>query len=900
MDEIRIVEFGCYFAAPLVGQYLRQMGCHVVSVKRPSAARGRRAEETYMRGLSDRLDRGKRIVHLNLPDDVDEALRLVRESDVVIENFAPGVMRRLGLADVRAHNPNVVFVSMPGFAPDDVDFDHLRAYESVIMACAGVFNDMGLNRTLLGVEASYTELPLASVYASVHAAFAIACAVYRGGGNRIIVPLASALSETMVHNSLKFGVDECYQSARSKRIAQQDTLPVTWGELHDLLDPFFCTYTCRDGRPFYLVAPGHIRHQRKTLQLLSIADAKYADANLYHDSVPTGLGRGHVEATDAAHLRARMRSAFATRDASEWELAFGEAGVPAAATRTLQEWMATEHVRDSKLIAADGTPANIGWLAEPHEVPVRTAASSGPHCLSGIKVVDLSNVIAGPTIGYSLARMGADVVKVDPVHSLYAPDITVVYGLAANRGKKSYLIDVVAPDGRRALEALLIDADVLIVNCTTACLARLRLTKGDLHRLNPRLILARFDAWSGPGEQSARMSAYNGYDDTVQAATGIMARFGGGLETPEEHAHIGTIDVVAGIAGAFTVVAALLERKHKGKVYVARSSLAAVGQYLQLPFLFGNTRPTYGSGRTCIGEHRLHRCYRARDGWVFVVASLHNDDEEADAAMHRALGPVFNWEGACASLDALELCHRLTQQGVSACVLRNMETMRQTYMLRDTKEPVTTSRTFAFHSMYNHPIGSLQIVAPIALRMDHIPRILTHAPKYGAHTHELTVTPSSSFSCAWSVSYMPRTPPCAACACRGLRRFVLPCDHTVCALCAFDILCQVCGRAHDVLMISGKVQEWRNMYAGWRRGEAQGAHNTSHPEHVWNARTHARRESSDRHQSLSRSRSVPHLSVPTRCSPSSGNQSIRNSKTEHTALRDIPFRTASRESMTSL
>ena len=83
-------------------------------------------------------------------------------------------------------------------------------------------------------------------------------------------------------------------------------------------------------------------------------------------------------------------------------------------------------------------------------------------------------------------------------------------------------------------------------------------------KINDKMILVHFDAWSGPNEKG-QYSNYIGYDDNVQAASGIMERFGGGLHTAEEHAHIGTIDVIAGVACAANVVRALLEFKLNNK-----------------------------------------------------------------------------------------------------------------------------------------------------------------------------------------------------------------------------------------------------------------------------------------------------------------------------------------------
>lgn len=222
--------------------------------------------------------------------------------------------------------------------------------------------------------------------------------------------------------------------------------------------------------------------------------------------------------------------------------------------------------------------------------------------------------------------------------------------------------------GRSAFEALVRSSDILVANATAESLERLRCSPSHLDKLNPDLVLCRFDAWGGPNEGIGPRATHLGYDDNVQAALGIMERFGGGLGRVEEHAHIGTIDVIAGVGGALASVAALYlreTRRQKAKgalsdrgypattaissasadissqqageggrkgLLVARASLAALGQLVQFPFCCGvpstlaaeAQASTTTLGPLCRGEHALMRCYEAADGeWLLLHASLH-------------------------------------------------------------------------------------------------------------------------------------------------------------------------------------------------------------------------------------------------------------------------------------
>jgi len=238
----------------------------------------------------------------------------------------------------------------------------------------------------------------------------------------------------------------------------------------------------------------------------------------------------------------------------------------------------------------------------------------------------------------------------------------VLYGLAANVGKRSVLLDVTDNSprgGRDAFERLISRSDVLVANATSDSLARLGCSPSHLAALQPDLVLCRFDAWGGPNEGAGPRAQHLGYDDNVQAALGIMERFGGGLGRVEEHAHIGTIDVIAGVGGAVATVAALYLRETRRKLrrndppsssntppppppppppprrslLVARASLAALGLCVQFPFCCGVPSDLAAEacvapatlGPLCRGEHALLRCYEAADGeWLLLHASLHD------------------------------------------------------------------------------------------------------------------------------------------------------------------------------------------------------------------------------------------------------------------------------------
>ena len=341
---IRIVEFGTYLAGPLTSLHLQNLlNAQITCVTRPVGSRGCREELHRMGESINHLRRNKNIVEVDLPTELQKVHDIILHSDVLIENFATGVSERLGIDydACKRINPKIVYVSMPGFAPYDSEFRDIKAYEGIIMASAGVFCDMGLNRTLLGVESSYSPLPLSSVYASAYATYAVVCALRRRTeAQRIVVPLSSALCETMIHNSITFAKDKSYMNMRARRISEQK-YPVTRDELRNLFDPFFCTYECKDGRHFYLVCPAHSGHQRNALRVLGILNEvlKFVPyAKEYSESPVSGIGSGHLTEEQASTVRPFIESAFLNKPAYEWEVLMGNSQVPGSAVRTTQEW----------------------------------------------------------------------------------------------------------------------------------------------------------------------------------------------------------------------------------------------------------------------------------------------------------------------------------------------------------------------------------------------------------------------------------------------------------------------------------------------------------------------------------------------------------------------------------
>ena len=391
-----------------------------------------------------------------------------------------------------------------------------------------------------------------------------------------------------------------------------------------------------------------------------------------------------------------------------------------------------------------------------------------------MRILDLCNVLAGPQISSTLVRFGADVIALGPIHSTMDPWNTVIYGLQVNQGKRSVLADIRHPEGRRILDALLRQVDIVTYNGPDRQLADLGLDPERLREVNPDLVLCKLDCYGGT-RQGPR-SHHPGYDDTTQASTGIMSRFGG-PETPEEHAHMGTIDVLGGIAGAFAAVAGLLQRRRGGSQRFVKTSLATAGQLLQCPFIYdhrGRAGFDEPSGREVLGDGPFYRCYEAADGWLFLavpepridalqrIDGLENIAGLGEEAQTLCLSEVI------AGKTIRDWCEMLAALGGCAIALGSLQVLRERYR-HDDDDPGAGGATYQFVRHRDHPCGrSITLVDWAGIRSDSRPlQRGAPAPKYGADTRSLLVDLGYSpteidklleagiISESWSKDYMP-------------------------------------------------------------------------------------------------------------------------------------------------
>lgn len=188
--------------------------------------------------------------------------------------------------------------------------------------------------------------------------------------------------------------------------------------------------------------------------------------------------------------------------------------------------------------------------------------------LTGIKVIDLSRVLAGPYCSMILGDLGAEVIKVEnPEHGdetrKWGPPFRngiSAYYLCANRNKKSITINLKSRTGIEQVKKLIRDADVIINNFKTGTMEKFGLSYEEIIEINPKMIYCSITGFgeTGPYKHSP------GYDFIIQAMSGLMSITGTKQSGPQK-VGVAIVDVITGLYAAIGIQAALIEREQSGR-----------------------------------------------------------------------------------------------------------------------------------------------------------------------------------------------------------------------------------------------------------------------------------------------------------------------------------------------
>ncbi len=381
--------------------------------------------------------------------------------------------------------------------------------------------------------------------------------------------------------------------------------------------------------------------------------------------------------------------------------------------------------------------------------------------LEGVRVLDLSRILAGPFCTQLLADLGAEVWKVEPPWGDdtrgWGPPFLEgesAYYLSVNRGKKGLAINLKTPEGAELVRRLSRHADVFVENYKTGGLKPYGLDYPSLERENPRLIYVSITGFGQTGPRAREL----GYDVALQGMTGIMS-VTGEAEGPPMKVGVAWIDVLTGLVAAVGILAALWERERSGKGQHLDLSLFDVGLMAMVNLAQSYLLTGLPPGRLGNAHPQIvpYQAFQAQDGW-FILA-VGNDEQYR--RLTEALGRPDLWEDERYRTNAGRVTHREELVRTLAGIFRKaprafwLERLKEAgipatpvYNLAEAFQDPQAQARGAIWEVLHPKLGRLPLVASALKHMSRTPaRPRGHPPLLGEHTEEvlsevLGLTPS--------------------------------------------------------------------------------------------------------------------------------------------------------------
>ena len=642
LDGITVLELSHSPAGAMAGMFLCDHGARVIRLLDNNAPAARRGGYRVW-------DRGKACRRLDLSRVTPPYEDLIRNADVVLEDFPPSsdqqaLVRPDWLASL---NPRLVSCSITAYGKHGPLKDE-PAIDELVMA------RMGILETMPGYRPGPVHVvhPLPSVGAALFAAIGVAAALLA----REKTGRGRSVATSLMAGSLLY----------QPKVVAQDLEPRPFQSHPAGSGPFYSVYACADGHWVQLGCV-HLGFIRTAAKVMGIADVL--------DDPRFGGGQIPVSPEADLALRARIAAALVTQPYAHWANCFEDADVPYALARTTEEGLDDPQVRANGMVETLTDP-EVGPLAQ-MGVPVQLSRTpgriQGPRALSdmapsgvpedaaiaasstplpdtefdlplhGIRVLEITNLIAGPIAGRLLADLGADVIKVEPHAGDISRPLGRTYFFNVNVNKRSLCLNTREPDGRVVAQKVAATADVMLANLRPGATARMGLGPDDLRTLNPRLIETHVTGFGATGPYAHRP----GIDPLSQALMGL-SRAQGGMENPPVFpAQLAPTDYTAGAMGAYGTILALFVRECTGQAQRVDTNLLNGGIMLTSEWFTRYAgkpaRPLADKGQ--YGLTAFHRLYESTDGWLYVAADTPD--------VQRALCAALECEAIAEQLDEL-------------------------------------------------------------------------------------------------------------------------------------------------------------------------------------------------------------------------------------------------------
>ena len=643
---VRVVDLTEGVAGPVAGMLLADMGADVIKVRAPGRGPWNREPGMHM------WDRGKRgaVADRARERDMLAVDRLIQCADVVLVGTASGTVSYDDL-EGRGHVPGqpAYWIVMPPYLLGETPWTGGRESAGLLFAWLGH----------AWSQSSYEDVPVDCTYPVAlymqgiwAATVAVALLTGRRLGRRV-APIAVAGGahggELVSPGGFAVGRDDPHVHRP--------------GGPGGALPNYRC-YRCADGSWLFLGAftTAFIERGLRAIGAGWLLDDPRLGGDPARVRIPGNL----------VWISRELDKVFATRPREQWLELLTAADVPAAAVAEPGRWL--EHaqvqalglraqvrndagqdiVMPGPLIGLSQTPVMIHHPAQTRQPritelqadwQVRPAAPAGEETageaelpLSGLRVLDLGTIIAGPYVATLLGELGADVVKVERPPA--GDEFRVAHGgrggvgfSVYNRDQRSILLNLRTDSGREDFRRLVTSADVVVDNYRAGVLDRLGIRHDQLVAINPLVTSVSISAFGETGP----LGGHPGFDPVIQALSGIMRAQGGADEDNSPvFLTVPINDVLAAGLGALGACAALLARTAIGSGQLVSVTLCASACLVQSEFLVrvdGRGRAPTG-GRDFAGPGPLDGLHRTADCWVRLAADHADvDAEKADVLL---------------------------------------------------------------------------------------------------------------------------------------------------------------------------------------------------------------------------------------------------------------------------
>jgi crotonobetainyl-CoA:carnitine CoA-transferase CaiB-like acyl-CoA transferase len=595
------------------------------------------------------IDRNKQVLQAVATES--DIQQLVELADVVILPYDTGIPD-LAPQVLRQKYPSLVVVSL-------CEFDTLTSYaprDGVAGAATGLFTDMNLyDRLFSPGTPMYTTALLPSAYAAVHGAAAIGLALLRRAkintGEHVTVSLAGSFLQAQGVNLIKGWPGNkpmpklMRQLDRSKSF--HEYAAASTANLDNSLQPFSHLYECADGEKLAVFCSVSKKHPPQLLRAMGL-----------WETACEKLGIGEEDFAKDTKLNIRknkglvkmLKPEFAKQSAAYWDEKLG-AVVPVAKLRSTEEWFAGSLARDLDLrtdvidpIAGSvGMPGPLVYVNSYSAIQPRTivpeaeeliqnwkssesftltaegVGASDKGMANGLKVLELTTVVAAPYCGICLSQHGAESTRIaspDPYHDDL---IEVIAAIDVQRGKKNIIVDLKTDAGQDQLRELVGEADVVVCNMRPEPAARLNVDFAGIKAIKKNVVYCRISAYPN--------SERPGYDPLLQLATGVVDsyRSDSGSGFPNFLGMAGSVDYGGGATGFMASVFGLVEQARNGGqgAYNVTASLAQFAQFIQ------SNRIISGDGLPELNESGIPLAQTSdKKGWQYLPSARSDGDSQ--------------------------------------------------------------------------------------------------------------------------------------------------------------------------------------------------------------------------------------------------------------------------------